>query len=167
MLGNQDLREHRRPCKEVPGPDSESSRARRRPRRRSAFGFTLVELMVVLGVLGALAAFAIPNMLVYSYKARRAEAITGLQAIWVHEESFFREWGRYGDTFDEIGMPLSGATQTDERTIEAPFYTFTVFSLSQNGVPGANFQAFATGDLVPGDGVLDVLMIENDLTVIE
>ena len=123
--------------------------------------------MVALGILGVLASFAIPSMFVHSYKARRAEARTGLHAIWVHEESYFREWGRYGDTFDDIGMPLSGATQTDERTIEASFYTFTVYALSQNGVPGANFQAFATGDLVPGDGVLDVLMIENDLTVIE
>ncbi len=123
--------------------------------------------MVVIAIVGALAAIGIPRLLAHTYRAKRAEAITGLHAIWTHQETFFREWGRYGDTFDEIGMPLSGATQTDERTVEAAYYTFTVFSLSQNGVPGANFQAFATGDLVPGDGILDILMIENDLTVVE
>jgi hypothetical protein len=53
----------------------------------------------------------------------------------------------------------------DARTLQGRIYTYTMTALTQNGKVAANYQAVATGDIDPNDPVLDVLMIENDLTV--
>jgi type IV pilus assembly protein PilA len=44
-------------------------------------GFYLIELMIVVAIIGILAAIAIPNFLQYQMKSRQSEAKTNLQAI--------------------------------------------------------------------------------------
>lgn len=78
-------------------------------RSRSEQGFTLIELMIVVAIIGILAAIAIPNFLRYQAKARQSEAKTNLGAIFVAETSYFGEQSRYG-SFQEIGYALAGAS---------------------------------------------------------
>ena len=52
-------------------------------------GFTLLELMIVLAVVGVLAAIAIPLLASYQLRSKSAEAKTNLAAIRVLEESFY------------------------------------------------------------------------------
>ena len=130
-------------------------------------GFTLIELAGVLLIVTVLATMGAPVLWKEIAKAKRAEAITTLAAIQKHQASYRFESGLYGDTFDEIGFELPSGTRIDERTVEGNNYTFTVSALSLNGIDRANFQAIATGDLDPRDATLDILIIENALTVIE
>lgn len=58
-------------------------------------GFTLIELMIVVAIIGILAAIAIPNFLTYQMKSRQSEAKTNLQAIRTSELSFQGEHGCY------------------------------------------------------------------------
>jgi type IV pilus assembly protein PilA len=58
-------------------------------------GFTLIELMIVVAIIGILAAIAIPNFLQYQMKSRQSEAKTNLQAIRTSEISFQAERGCY------------------------------------------------------------------------
>ena len=48
-------------------------------------GFTLVELMVAVVIVGILATIAIPNFLRYMAKAKQAEARTSLKTIYIAE----------------------------------------------------------------------------------
>jgi type IV pilus assembly protein PilA len=72
-------------------------------------GFTLIELMIVVAIIGILAAIAIPNFLRYQAKSRQSEAKTNLGAVFVAETSYFGEQSRYG-SFQEIGYALAGAS---------------------------------------------------------
>ena len=72
-------------------------------------GFTLIELMIVVAIIGILAAIAIPNFLRYQAQSRQAEARTNLGGIFVAETSYFGENSRYSG-FQEIGFTLAGTS---------------------------------------------------------
>lgn len=76
---------------------------------RDQRGFTLIELMIVVAIIGILAAIAIPNFLRYQAKSRQAEARTNLGGIFVAEASFFGDVSRFG-TFQEVGFTLAGSS---------------------------------------------------------
>jgi type IV pilus assembly protein PilA len=58
-------------------------------------GFTLIELMIVVAIIGILAAIAIPNFLRFQLKAKSSEGKTNLAAIRTAEESYFAEFNNY------------------------------------------------------------------------
>jgi type IV pilus assembly protein PilA len=72
---------------------------------RKQEGFTLIELMIVVAIIGILAAIAIPNFLQYQMKSRQSEAKTNLQAIKTSEVSFQAERGCYVGIATEVGQP--------------------------------------------------------------
>ncbi len=76
---------------------------------RNQKGFTLIELMIVVAIIGILAAMAIPNFLKYQAKSRQAEAKINLGGIFVAQTSYFGEQARYG-SFGEAGFALAGST---------------------------------------------------------
>ncbi|MGH7147449.1 MAG: type IV pilin protein [Nitrospiraceae bacterium] len=69
-------------------------------------GFTLIELMIVVAIIGILAAIAIPNFLQYQMKSRQSEAKTNLQAIRTSEIAFQAERGCY---IGAVAEPLAMA----------------------------------------------------------
>ena len=68
-----------------------------RPKRNKA-GFTLVELMVVVALIGVLSAVAIPSFLTYQARSRRAEAYANLAAIAKAQKSFVATRNVFYDT---------------------------------------------------------------------
>ncbi len=66
---------------------------------KSQKGFTLIELMIVVAIIGILAAIAIPNFLTYQLKSRQSEAKVNLGAIKTSLIAFQAERGCF------IGIP--------------------------------------------------------------
>ena len=63
--------------------------------RKRNKGFTLIELMIVVAIIGILAAIAIPNFLRFQLKAKSSEGKTNLAAIRTAEQSYYAEFGVY------------------------------------------------------------------------
>jgi prepilin-type N-terminal cleavage/methylation domain-containing protein len=125
-----------------------------RPARRG--GFTLIELMIVVAIIGVLAAIAIPNFFRMHMRSKTTEAKTNLASIRTAEEGYFAEhsiyvpapqdppgppgsrkrpWQPSPGAFDQLGWAPEGDV----------YFGYGV------AVAGGAFSAGATGDL---DGAL-------------
>ena len=76
----------------------------RRPNRFSSKGFSLIELMVVVAIIGILGAIAIPGYLGIQTRAKRTEVVTNLEALRVLQEKRYAERGRYVPAADTAAL---------------------------------------------------------------
>lgn len=59
---------------------------------RKQSGFTLIELMIVVVIIGILAAIAIPQFLKYQLKSKTTEATRNLGGLKVNQDAFVSKW---------------------------------------------------------------------------
>ncbi len=60
-------------------------------------GFTLVELMIVVAIIGILAAIAIPQFAKYRQRAFNTAALSDARNLRTDCEGFYAEWFHYPD----------------------------------------------------------------------
>jgi type IV pilus assembly protein PilA len=127
--------------------------------RRSQRGFTLIELMIVVVIIGILAALAIPRFMRATTKSKQSEAKNILKQIFVMEDAYRQEKDIYWTTanaasaanqtaFSQIGVEIMASTR----------YTYTITS-TDGGL--TNYTATATSGILDDDAAVDTWTINQ------
>lgn len=139
------------------------------------YGFSLIELMVVVAIIAFLAMIAVPNFNRFLAKAKRAEAYMNLSAIYAAEKAYWAEHGKYSDA-------LNGENSIGWKPEGNFYYSYgfaggegrnnfvgklgTASSHLQLGKADANgFVAVAAGD-IDGDGKPDILTVDENNNIV-
>lgn len=111
-------------------------------------GFSLIELMVVVAIIGILATIAVPSVNKYMARARQSEAKSNLASIYTANKAFYAEFNIYDDQFSVIGYSPEGkmrynvgfAAPTSKCTLAAAGYTAAVVvtAIDSKSYCGAN-----------------------------
>ena len=96
-------------------------------------GFSLIELMITVAIIGILAAIVLPSYSSYVQKSNRTEATRNLTVLAGRQEDYYMDYRRYAADTDELGI---GATYVTE----SGYYQITTASIDTN----ADFTLTAT-----------------------
>ncbi|MFK7873563.1 MAG: type IV pilin protein [Oligoflexales bacterium] len=139
---------------------------------RNQAGFSLVELMIVVAIIGLLATIAVPRFEIFRAKARQVEAKNNLSHVYTLQHSFF------GDNEEFATMPTTGTVDgsCSNVTNDLGFYlspcngteTTIRYAYASTGNGNTGFTATATSGsggnnrVVAGCDTADVWEINQD-----
>lgn len=112
-------------------------------KKRSQFGFTLLELMVVVAIVSILAALAYPSYMQYVVKTKRVAAASALLQVADRQQQFFMDNKSYTNDMTSLGFAANPLVLSDDGTPVAAGDPDAVYSVSLSLVTAITFTATA------------------------
>jgi len=113
-------------------------------------GFTIVEIMIVIAVIGVMSSIAIPLYADYMQRAKVAEAIQLLSGLKIPSQEFYASWGHW-PSVESIGGVTSGAyvslVTADKSGTPGVFYVEATMrgDVSKRGIYGKQIRMLFDG----------------------
>lgn len=114
---------------------------------QSSKGFTLIELMVTVAVIGILAAIAYPSYTQYVIRANRGEAQSYLMDLAQRQQQFLMDSRTYISTVSTLGVQ-EPASVTKNYTVTISGVTATPPAFTITAAPKSGTVQAGDGDLV-------------------
>ena len=115
-------------------------------------GFTLIELMITISIIGILLAVAIPSYSSYLQDSRRTDAVTVLLEVAGEQERFFAENNSYAATMADLGYGTgtqnSYASQEGHYNVSVSAQTARTYTLTATPVANGAQASDACGNFM-------------------
>ena len=85
-------------------------------RMKKEGGFSLVELMVAVGIIGTMSTLAVPRYQKFTANAAQSEAQSNLSAIYTLQQLYFTEQDKYSDDLTTLKYPANSNARYDYET---------------------------------------------------
>jgi prepilin-type N-terminal cleavage/methylation domain-containing protein len=107
------------------------------------YGFTLIELMIVVAIIAIIAAIAIPNLLRSRMQTNESAAISNLRAINGAQTAFHSANSRYATNFDELTTATPPFLDGDWGLVKSG-YNFVMAGEANAYTANANAETYGT-----------------------
>lgn len=129
-------------------------------------GFTLVELMIVVAIIGILASVAVPAYVNYVNRTKQSDGIVALMNVKMDQETFFERNFRYAGTIGCLPSMHNGRNPSCLSNLTCSACTQTVSTTDKGyklSVTSASTQSFIVAGTRRYYNSLDTLQVSSDL----
>lgn len=128
---------------------------------RNHRGFTLIELMIVVVIVGILASLAIPRFMTSTTKTKQTEAKQTLKHIYTMQ----RQHRQANDSYWGQGITASAAAPTNFEPILVNIGPTAIYTYTINTADAVNLLVTATCGILDDDDVVDTWTMNDGGTL--
>ena len=92
----------------------------------SKSAFTIIEIIVVVVIVGVLAAIAMPSYRIQMLKVKNQEAVRVLTALWEAQKDYYRDWGVYAPSTIPLSVDIPNLKNFNDPSVYVEDYAWCI-----------------------------------------